>query len=328
MSMLQSLKKKMFSIDYNAKDPLLSRGFHHAGEDLHEVLEKIVHILMDGYNLAVKVPDPYEVSRIIEKKYDAHYLGFAFEGASMYYAILDLLLPWGKSRLRRFIEEVLPQHSYLLGSGAGYAMGRIPWGPLLMDRYRKKFNPLPAISMPSGYGLHLAIFKMESYVIKCKAPPARFNEYDKRLFDSGVGRALWWIGGTDPVVITGHINRFPEDRKAELWLGVGQAGSYSGIVSDETMHKLLELSGDYRYDFLSGTPFSTNIRRVSMNKCEWTSHVCELLLGTNDEVASEMVQNIIDKITTEFAGKDQTKIGRVYVMIREELKKSLKDMRI
>ena len=56
-----------------------------------------------------------------------------------------------------------------------------------------------------------------------------------------------------------------------MWHGVGVASAYAGGVGEEVLTELLELSGNYRADFLSGIPFASRMRQKGENASQSTS---------------------------------------------------------
>jgi hypothetical protein len=58
--------------------------------------------------------------------------------------------------------------------------------------------------------------------------------YRARVYDQGVGRALWFVTGGLIDAAIGIISKLPEKRQKDLWSGLGLAMVYAGpIDSDE-----------------------------------------------------------------------------------------------
>ena len=111
-----------------------------------------------------------------------------------------------------------------------------------------------------------------------QAAPASFSLQNRRLFDAGVGRSMWWVFGADPVPIARAISRFESDRQSEMWAGIGTAVAYAGGGPSGVATLLLDLAGPQASDLLSGIPFAAHMRHKGMNPAEWTDEICWQLL--------------------------------------------------
>jgi hypothetical protein len=83
--------------------------------------------------------------------------GFAFEGAAMGFALLDLVMPWRGRRFARFITGPAAAHIYMAHVGAGWALART--SPYLAWRLGS-FDPLLQWLATDGYGFTPGIFIM------------------------------------------------------------------------------------------------------------------------------------------------------------------------
>src|SRR5215831_16999723 len=71
-------------------------GFDAACRDLvvRGRLERVLATFIEGYNLALAARGQWELAAALRRGFDDHHVGFAFEGAGMLYALLDLAMPW------------------------------------------------------------------------------------------------------------------------------------------------------------------------------------------------------------------------------------------
>lgn len=318
MAMLRLLKKSLLTI--SAREASFERrNFDTRDSPARANLEEVLRVFISGYNLTLEIPDYELLAQRLEEDYDEHFVGFAFEGAGMCCALLDLLAPRKTSRLRAFTDTAGHKHDYIATVGAGFAIARLPYGLRVLDRYTAKLDPPVSWCVLDGYGFHQGVFHHRLFVDQCKAPPATLADYGKQLFDAGVGRSLWWVKGASPLLIRQAIDRFPEARRSELWHGVGVACTYAGGVGEEVLLHLLELSGRYQADFLSGIPFAARMRQKGGNASPATDLACRLLLKTTADQAADLLVKYLDELSAKWTGT-QMDLGRKgYTLIREQV---------
>ena len=290
---------------------------------MQEKLEKIGQVFVEGYQLALEIPDDVRLAATLEQSFDAHHVGFAFEGAGFYFALLDVLVPRRQSRLRAFTDDLARKQNYVVTVGAGFALARVPWGRRYLPRYLRKLDPMLAWCVPDGYGFHQGFFHPQRFIERCEAPPSVWPVYARHLFDAGIGRSLWWVEGADPERIRQAVERFPEARRAELWCGVGLACTYAGGVGEDVAGKLAAAAGRYRADLLSGAPFAANMRRQGNNPSSWTERICHLYLGMTAYQASDWIETEQDIVLADFPRDDAARGGRCYLALRRRLVASL-----
>src|SRR5215470_8444473 len=91
VSLLGRLKAGVLGLP-RAEADFSRRGFPGIASPSREHLEKVLHSFIDGYNLAVVEPDMAELARRLDGGFSPEFCGFAYEGAGLYFALLDLLL--------------------------------------------------------------------------------------------------------------------------------------------------------------------------------------------------------------------------------------------
>jgi enediyne biosynthesis protein E3 len=316
--MLSALKRMVLALS-PTEASFERRGFECDTAATRFHLEEILRTFIAGYNLTLETPRFELLAQRLEREFDSHHVGFAFEGAGMCAALLDLLVPRKVSRLRELTDGAGRQHDYIATVGAGFAVARLPYGLRVWERYAAKLDPMVAWCVLDGYGFHQGIFHRRPFVEECKEPPVRLPLYGKQLFDAGLGRSLWWSKGASPVLIGKSIDRFPEPRRAEMWHGVGVACTYAGGVQEAALLELLELSGSYRADFLSGLPFAARMRQKGANASPVTDMACGLLLRRTTDSAAELVVRALDEITAAWPGSERELGSRGYMLVRERL---------
>lgn len=320
--MLNSLKKKLLAIP-KSEASFLKRGFEPCDPVVRKNLEHIIHVFIDGYSLAQEIDRDHDaLAERLHREFDAHHVGFAFEGAGMHYAVSDLFVPFKKgSQLRAFTAGSGEKHDYITSVGAGFAVARVPWAAAKAEGYMKTLDPRLVWCLPDGYGFHQGFFEHRSFIDGVRPAPADFPEYAKQLFDSGVGRSIWWVNGGDPERIKATIDKFPAVRRAEMWCGIGLACCYAGGVDASVVPLLNDLSGDNRGDFLSGVPFATRMRQKGLNPSPWSDQVCQTLLGIDANSASDLIANLLADAekTWNWVWEDRHKWERGYQIVRKQL---------
>jgi hypothetical protein len=293
-----------------------ARGFDACDPTISRKLEQMLESFIGGYNLAVETQDKDELSRRLYAAFDSHHVGFAFEGVGLYLAMLDMLIPGKPYRLDSYFKGAGEHHDYIAAVGAGFAVARIPWGLRAMDSYLRTLDPLIAWCVPCGYGFHEGFFKHRRFIDAAGPLPAFLSPLGRQLFDSGLGRSLWWVKGADPSRIHSAIDRFPEDRRAELWAGIGIAACYAGGVEVTELQSLDELSGQYHADFLSGLPFAARLRQKAGNYSDTTELACRALLDRSTDQVADMAEAAADAVRGQVRGSG---ITEAYALLRRHI---------
>ncbi|GAA0246220.1 DUF1702 family protein [Saccharothrix mutabilis subsp. mutabilis] len=251
-----------------AETSLEKRGFHKKSPAAQERLETVGKTFLTGYAHAVEARTPAEAEEHIEQLPD-WLRGFAYEGAGMGLAMLDGL-PFGRSdHVHRFLATPTGRkYQYLAYVGIGWAMARLP-------RFRwpaaSSLDPVLAPLVLDGYGFHQAYFHTARYVDGQYQDPAfpwpggPHGGYANHAIDQGIGRAAWFVRGTDPDLVADLVDAFPARRRADLWSGVGLAATYAAgggdpVEAERELRTLLARAGQYRGNLAQGSAFAAHAR--------------------------------------------------------------------
>lgn len=290
-ALLGLVRRKVFGIP--AKEiSFARRGFRGGGGGMRERIEHIGKTFSLGYHTALEIESADELSAALNRVPNES-CGFAFEGAAMALALLDFLTPWRRNRFNRFLEGTGEPHAYMLHVGMGWAMARLP---VNARKARLKLNPLLGWLCLDGYGFHEGFFRWPRYV-NGQTPPGFLKNYEKRVFDQGLGRSLWFIDGGDVERIPKTIRDFQAERRADLWSGVGLACVYAGIVPPDALRMLRESSGSHCSALAQGAAFAAKARQRAGNVSEYTRTVCETLCDCPAEEAAELTDAALDKLS-------------------------------
>ena len=109
--------------------------------------------------------------------------------------------------------------------------------------------------------------------------------------DQGIGRALWFVGGTDVDQGTALVDRFPEHRRADLYAGTGLAATYAGGVDEAELTRLREHAGAHAPHLAQASAFAAEARVRAGLVQPHTSVATRVLCGTTPERAAQLTHD-------------------------------------
>lgn len=276
----------------NISETLLDvRGFHKKSPAAQETLETVGRSFLEGYGYIMETRGPEEAGPRLDG-IPSRFRGFAYEGAAMGCVMLDRLPLPGNGRFDRFVTGIGAPHVYMAYVGVGWAMARLP-------RFRwpkpDRFDPLLRWLILDGYGFHQAYFRTKKYVENRHedvAFPWPGDAYASRAIDQGIGRAMWFVAGTDPALVTTMIGGFPERRRADLYAGTGLAATYAGGGDADELRLLRDSAGPYRSMLAQGSAFAAEARIRAGLLGEHTELATQILCGLDAHRAAEVTQEV------------------------------------
>jgi hypothetical protein len=257
----QRLRRRILTPDV-AQTSMDVRGFHVKTADSRERLETVGRSFLTGYALAAEADRPADAETGLERV-AAPLRGFAYEGAAMALAVRDGLPLGGGGRVAAFLDGRADRHVYMVYVGVGWAMARLPrprWSTLHAP------DPLLRWLVLDGYGFHQAYFKTRRYVFgqfrrePFPWPAGGPDGYANRCVDQGIGRATWFVEGTDPQRVVRRFAQFAEHRRADLYAGAGLAAAYAGGADEAELAWFSDAAGPYRADLAQGAAFAAGAR--------------------------------------------------------------------
>lgn len=279
--MLGKLRKLIFGISLE-ETTVARRGFTVSDEGMRQYLEKIGQIFVQGYHAALLDDNPATLAPYLYAEVEAEYQGFAFEGAGMGLALLDMLTPWRKSRLQQFLDGPGGGHYYMVHIGLGWALARLRRP---VENRLKRLDPLVGWLAVEGFGFHEGFFHWPRTIQK-QERPAHLTGYACRVFDQGLGRSLWFVKGADVAGISATISAFSSERQSDLWSGVGLACGYAGGVDASAIRALVDAAAPHQAPFAQGAAFAAATRQRAKNPVAHTELACQILWGKSlDEIA-------------------------------------------
>lgn len=257
-SYLRALRSRILTPNVSATS-LDTRGFHVKNEAAKELLETVGRSFLAGYSYATGARTPADAEERLEGV-APQFRGFAYEGAAMGFTVLDRLPVGGGSRMAGFLAGRGDDHIYMAYIGIGWAMARLP-------RFRwpriTPLDPLLRWLVLDGYGFHQAYFHTGRYVheqVRTDVPWPTDAWYVNHAVDQGIGRALWFVGGTEPDLVCTMIDGFAETRRPDLYGGAGLAATYAGGADESELRAFWDRAGCYRPQVAQGCAFAAEAR--------------------------------------------------------------------
>jgi enediyne biosynthesis protein E3 len=286
---LRALRRRILTPNLSATK-LEVRGFHEKDAASKLLLETIGATFLTGYGAAVETRTAAECEQQLER-ISPQFRGFGYEGAAMGYAVLDGLPVGGSKHVARFLAGRGSQHAYMAYIGVGWAMARLPrfrWSRITVA------DPLMRWLVLDGFGFHQAYFRTDSYVTRqYQEPefpwPAEGQQwYANHAIDQGIGRALWFVGGTEAELVASMIEKFPDSRQPDLWSGAGLAATYAGGAGEQELIAFAERAGRYRPQVAQGSAFAATARVEAGLVTAHTGVATQVFWGMTPQEASEV----------------------------------------
>lgn len=262
-NLYRSLRRRVLTPSMSETKPSV-RGFHEKTPEATALLETVGRVFLTGYGHAAGSRRPLDVEPLLEEV-PVRFRGFAYEGAAMGFAVRDGL-PLGSRRgVAEFLTGRARSHDYMVHVGVGWALARVPrfrWPAVTAN----VTDDLIRWLVHDGFGFHQAYFHPDEYVHEHYREPSfpwpaeGPSWYADRAIDQGIGRALWFVGGTDPEVVANLIDKFPQERHSDLYSGAGLAATYAGGVDRGELELLWDRAGEHRPFVAQGSAFAAAAR--------------------------------------------------------------------
>lgn len=293
---LGRLRLRTLGID-PAKVSFDVRGFAGGTPAARALLERHAGAFIEGFNIAVAVLEEQLASRL--RTVIAADRGFAYEGAAMALALLDMLTPLPSSRLARLLSSHGRPHRYMGHVGAGWAMAVLRRRP---GTELRSFDPFLRWLSVDGYGFHEGFFHTRRSLAG-KPPLRRLRGYEQHAFDQGLGRSLWFVAAADVDAAAAAVARFPAQRRPDLWSGVGLAAAYTTAAPPGDLSRLAERAGPQVAHVVQGAAFAVSARHEAGNIVAQTQVAAELLCGRAIEDVAELVNRARSDLRADRTGQ-------------------------
>lgn len=204
-------------------------------------IETVVSTFQKGLSLSEQ---EFGLDELISKlnQFEPRYRSVAFEGASMGVAIQNSLGTWNK------YAKAAEKHATQVHIGLGWAIAE---GQMNLASTLSEIEPDFQVKVLDGYGYWHGLFRRRLTIRTQTIPKNITSEYQSG-FDQGIGRTIWYITKGEVAKVVNIINHFSEDRRANLWQGIGVASTYVGGCSDELIGELKSASSEFKKNFETG----------------------------------------------------------------------------
>lgn len=282
------IRRRLFGL--SEREALFSRRGFQAETKMVAYLEGLGATFIRGYNAGLEADSQAHLAETLDQT-EAELVGFAWEGASMALALMDILTPWNRGRLNTFLKGPGERHVYMVHIGAGWALARLGRA---IEPFLNRCDPLFRWLVMDGYGFHQGYFHWRRY-IEQRQPEAKLKGYAARAFDQGLGRAMWFVSGADLGKVTATVLTFPEKRHSDLFSGIGLAAAYAGKPSAVDLRQWLELPPEHLRPIRQGIVFAAQARQRAGNPAAHTETACLELCGmTASEAAARTDEALQD----------------------------------
>ncbi len=233
--------------------------------------------------------------------YRGDFISVAYESAASLLAKNDLLN--GDSTLPQWVDfkdQFSEKHASQIHVGLGWATAETDHFP---DDFIRHLSPAMQWRIFDGYGYYSGLFKRRE-ALRMQQYPSFFDEEGKQGFDQGLGRSLWYISQGDPDRSSELIALFPEERRRNLWRGIGLAATYVGGLEKTTIEKLIDHSGKYLPALRFGALIAIDGRSKSNTLNQDTSliqnllHLPDKILWPEEAVYSEVLRKVEGELST------------------------------
>jgi hypothetical protein len=272
------------------------RRFRLRGGPARERLEESGRAFLEGFNRAVGGRRADRLHQDLAQCV-AEFRGFAYEGAGMGCALLDLLTVSGGRRLRELMDGPGAGYPHLIHVGVGWAFARLrlrPWHAL------RAGEPLLRWLAWDGFGFHQGFFASDR-VVGCQkveaVGPAR-----RAIRDQGLGRSLWFHECAEPEALALRVALFPEPRRADLWSGIGLAATYAGGAAQDELRALADFAAPYAAHLAQGAVFGAAARlRAPVPLPQHCGEAVQVLAGVDAHMAAGWADAALEELGPDAA---------------------------
>jgi hypothetical protein len=199
--------------------------------------------------------------------------------------LLDATSIFSKHCWERFYSLASISQPYIVHVGVGWGIARLPWAKRNPEAYLRRFDPMLGWLVLDGLGFHEGYFHTSKW-IRDPSRRTRYSPYANRVFDQGLGRSLWFVDGTDIDRIAATIESFDQDRRDDLWSGVGLACAYAGQYCEKELHSLMDYAQMHLPSFRQGISFGAEARVLAQLDDENTERACQTVCCMSAEQAA------------------------------------------
>lgn len=185
-----------------------------------------------------------------------------------------------------------PEYSFVLYMGIGEAMAQLKIPPTLCNTVAE--NPWGG-QIIEGYGFFDGYFRWFDTLVH-QVYPSDLAPGLRAAYDQGLGRAIYFVTNGRPRDIKDYISTFAPARQKELWAGLGQSTAYVGGPSESDLRKLLDLSGNDRFELMQGVLLGLSARIEQNFVPDYTETARSIICGIDsakETIVNSNVQELV-----------------------------------
>lgn len=196
------------------------------------------------------------------------YRSVAYEGASMEIALTQPWQVW-----QQFAQES-PLHATQVHIGLGWALAQTasaaavePHSPSTyaipnLTSALSQVDTAYVVKVLDGLGYWHGLFQRRQ-TIRTQQVPVFITEAHQSGFDQGVGRAMWYIVKGDVTKVARIIAHFAEERRPDLWQGIGVACIYVGGCPQNMIAEIKQAASPYHNQVENGMRSAKESMRIA-----------------------------------------------------------------
>lgn len=251
-----------------------------------EFVDQISSTFLDGYDAALHT----DLDRLTKQLEGLSFTekSVATEGVYTALATSDLSKQNNLEQVNRFSQGTDIKNAVRY-QGIGYALSHLNIDPSVSEKHMNEFWGWQTME---AYGFHESYFKWPLTIEKLTLP-ANISGLAARAFDQGMGRAIWILCVAEPNLIGQMIDRFPPQRRNDLWSGAGIMTGFWGLVDERDLKLLLRKSKKNYASLQQGVAFSAWIRQENKEPKDFTDGACRLICKAESHELGAQVQGIM-----------------------------------
>jgi enediyne biosynthesis protein E3 len=295
-STMRALRRRILTPNVS-ETKLATRGFHDKGPEARFLLETVGQTFLAGFARAAEARVPDDIERSLDT-IEPQFRGFAYEGAGMAFALIDGMSIGPAHRSATFLAGSGEKHIYMAYVGIGWAMARLP-----RIRWAKASaaatDPLLKWLVLDGYGFHQAYFRTDRYVhghqeeVNFPWPAEDPTSYAQHAIDQGIGRATWFVAGSNATLAADLIDKFPAHRHQDLYSGAGLAATYAGGGNETELQTFWTRAGQHRPNVAQASAFAAQARIRAGLLVPHTKLATQVFCGMTPQEAAELTDAAI-----------------------------------
>jgi len=258
-------------------------------------LEGIGRAVLHGFRESTANEAPHDLSGVTAVPFE--FEGFAWAGAGMGLGVFDAFFPQSPSRVQQLATRVAPNR-FMIHLGAGWAIAGIQ--DLRYDEGSFAQNGdeslrwIPLV----GYGAHNVYFHWAHYV-EDRLIPKGLSTGGRRLFDEGVGLALWLGEGANAERASARVAEFQAERQMDVWTGLGFGCAYAGVAEKTSLHYLREACGPFLPYLAEGAAMAARSRHTAGIPTDYTEMACQRLCGMGCFRAAQLTEEALQSLSRD-----------------------------